>query len=68
MGHQPGEHVDGTFPKACPFTTKPFLEGVLADIETIQQISNVEGSGLLEIPRSVSRGQPFKVSDVNVDT
>ena len=67
MGHQPGEHVDGTFPKACPFTTKPLLEGLLADIETIQQISDVEGSGLLEVPRSVSRGQPFKLGDVDVD-
>src|SRR5262249_25563532 len=49
MGYEPGEHADGTFPKACPFTTKPLLERVLADVETIQQIADVESRGLLEI-------------------
>src|SRR5262249_12176494 len=67
MGHQPGQHVDGSFPKACSFSIEPLLEGVFADIETIQQISDVEGSGLLEVPGTFLGGQPFKLGDVDVD-
>src|SRR5262249_17101972 len=67
MWHQPGKYVDGSFPQACPFTPKPLLEGVLADIEAIQQISDVEGSGLLEGFWTLERGQPFELGDVDVD-
>ena len=38
MRHQPGQHVDGSFAKARPFTTEPLLEGLLADVDTVQQI------------------------------
>jgi hypothetical protein len=68
MRHEPDQHVDSSFPKACPLTAKPLLEGLLADVDTIQQISNVEGSGLFEIPWRFSRGQPFKLGDVDVDS
>src|SRR5262249_10347510 len=67
MRHQAGKHVDGSLPKACPFSTEPLLEGVLADIETIQQISDVEGSGLFEVPWTFLGGQPSKLGDVDVD-
>src|SRR6266545_3790570 len=33
MGHETGQDVDGSLPKACPFTTKPLLEGLLFDVE-----------------------------------
>src|SRR5262249_15425095 len=67
MRYQPGKHVDGSFPKACPFGTEPLLEGVLADIETIQQIPDVEGSGLFEVTGTFLGGQPFKLGHVDVD-
>ncbi len=68
MRHETGQDVDGSLPKACPFTTKPLLEGLLFDVDPIQQISGIDGSGLFEIPRSFSRGQPFKLGDVDVDS
>jgi hypothetical protein len=67
MRHQPAKHVDGSFPKACPFSIEPLLEGVLADIETIQQISEVEGRGLFEVPGTFLGGQPLKLGNVDVD-
>src|SRR5215475_9663970 len=67
MGHQPAQHVDGNFPKARSLSTKPLLEEVLADIETIQEISDVESGGQLEVFGAFSRGQPFKLGDVDVD-
>jgi len=58
--------VDGSFSKTRPFAAKPLLEGLLADVDTIQQISNVECRGLVEISRSASSGQPFKLGDIDI--
>jgi hypothetical protein len=66
MLQQSGENVDGSFPKARPFTAKPLVERLLSDVETIQQISNVEYGGLFEISRSASGGVPFKLGDIDI--
>src|SRR5262249_42160321 len=68
MWQEPGEDVDSRFPKTPPFTAKPLLEGLLADVDTVQQISNVKCSGLFEISGSSSRGQPLKLDHVDVDS
>ena len=67
MRHESGQDVDGCLPKAGPFTTKPLLEELLVDVKTIQQISNIQGSGLFESPRRVSRSQPLKLDDVDIN-
>src|SRR5262245_62614782 len=66
MLQQPGEDVYGSFPKARPLAAKPLFERLLADIETIQQISSVECRGLFEISRSAAGGEPFKLDDIDI--
>jgi len=67
MRHEPRQDVDGSFAKARPFTTEPLLEGLLTDVDTVQQISDIECSGLFEVIQSVSRGQTLKLGDIDLD-
>src|SRR4029450_11503069 len=46
---------------------KPILERLLADVDTIQQVTRVQGSGLFERLRGVTRGQPFEPGDIDVE-
>jgi hypothetical protein len=54
MGQEPGENVDGSFSKARAFAAKPLFERLLADVDTVQQISSVECGGLFEVSQSAS--------------
>jgi hypothetical protein len=67
MRHEPSQGMDGSFPQAGAFTTKPLLEELLADVDAIQKIPDVEGSSLLQLPRAFLGGQPFELGNVDID-
>ena len=65
MRYEAGQDIDGHFAKACPFATKPVLERLLTDVDTIQKISDVKGGGLFERLRSVTGGELFELDHVD---